>query len=138
MPDPTYTLSELAGLVDIHPRRQPRRETAIGIEHHLLRRQVLQCLLHPLDDHLGDTRLIIDMLVDQSPEGLEVLRGASTYTYDGNWKVQAENGADGQPRINWAKLCRENGLKLQGDSGHRVLRRLKPQVHDTIHHTCDL
>ena len=35
------------------------------------------------------------MLVDQSPDGLEVLRGSSTYTYDGNWKVQAENGADG-------------------------------------------
>ena len=35
------------------------------------------------------------MLVDQSPEGLEVLGGSSTYTYDGNWKVQAENGADG-------------------------------------------
>ena len=48
-----------------------------------------------LGEHLGDTRLIIDMLVDQSPDGLEVLRGASTYTYDGNWKVQAENGADG-------------------------------------------
>ena len=38
---------------------------------------------------------MIDLIVDQSPEGLEVLRGASTYTYDGNWKVQAENGADG-------------------------------------------
>lgn len=49
----------------------------------------------PLDEHLGDTRVVIDMLVNQSPEGLEVLRGASTYTYDGNWKVQAENGADG-------------------------------------------
>jgi benzoate/toluate 1,2-dioxygenase alpha subunit len=24
-----------------------------------------------------------------------VLRGSSTYTYDGNWKLQAENGADG-------------------------------------------
>ena len=35
------------------------------------------------------------MIVDQSPEGVEVLRGSSTYTYDGNWKVQAENGADG-------------------------------------------
>ena len=48
-----------------------------------------------LEEHLGDAVKIIDMLVDQSPEGLEVLRGASTYTYDGNWKVQAENGADG-------------------------------------------
>ncbi|MBU3067858.1 benzoate 1,2-dioxygenase large subunit [Nocardia sp. NEAU-G5] len=48
-----------------------------------------------LREHLGDTTAVIDMLVDQSPDGLEVLRGSSTYTYDGNWKVQAENGADG-------------------------------------------
>ena len=49
----------------------------------------------PIEEHLGDATKIIDLLVDQSPEGLEVLRGTSTYTYDGNWKVQAENGADG-------------------------------------------
>ena len=48
-----------------------------------------------LDEFLGDTRIILDMLIDQSPEGLEVLKGTSTYTYDGNWKLQAENGADG-------------------------------------------
>ncbi|MGD7002025.1 benzoate 1,2-dioxygenase large subunit [Corynebacterium halotolerans] len=48
-----------------------------------------------LDEFLGDTRVMLDMLIDQSPEGLEVLRGSSTYTYDGNWKLQAENGADG-------------------------------------------
>lgn len=49
----------------------------------------------PLSEHLGDAAKVIDMLVDQSPDGLEVLRGSSRYTYDGNWKVQAENGADG-------------------------------------------
>jgi benzoate/toluate 1,2-dioxygenase alpha subunit len=48
-----------------------------------------------LTEHLGDATMVIDMLVDQSPDGLEVLRGSSTYVYDGNWKVQAENGADG-------------------------------------------
>lgn len=48
-----------------------------------------------LTEHLGETTKIIDMIVDQSPEGLEVLRGSSTYTFDGNWKLQAENGADG-------------------------------------------
>ena len=48
-----------------------------------------------LTDHLGGAAKIIDMIADQSPEGVEVLRGSSTYTYDGNWKVQAENGADG-------------------------------------------
>lgn len=40
----------------------------------------------PLAEHLGDATTVIDMLVDQSPEGLEVLRGSSTYTYDGNWR----------------------------------------------------
>ena len=49
----------------------------------------------PLEEYLGEAAKIIDMIVDQAPEGLEVLRGSSTYTYDGNWKVQAENGADG-------------------------------------------
>jgi len=49
----------------------------------------------PLQEHLGETTKLIDLMVDASPEGLEVLKGASTYTYDGNWKVQAENGADG-------------------------------------------
>jgi benzoate/toluate 1,2-dioxygenase subunit alpha len=45
--------------------------------------------------HLGEATKIIDLVVDQSPEGLEVLRGSSTYVYDGNWKLQTENGADG-------------------------------------------
>lgn len=49
----------------------------------------------PLEEHLGSTRVIIDQIVDQAPDGLEVLRGSSTYVYDGNWKLQMENGADG-------------------------------------------
>jgi benzoate/toluate 1,2-dioxygenase alpha subunit len=49
----------------------------------------------PLVEHLGEAGKIVDMIVDQSPEGLEVLRGSSTYVFDGNWKMQAENGADG-------------------------------------------
>jgi benzoate/toluate 1,2-dioxygenase alpha subunit len=48
-----------------------------------------------LEDHLGTTKVIIDQMVDQAPDGLEVLRGNSSYIYDGNWKLQMENGADG-------------------------------------------
>lgn len=48
-----------------------------------------------LEEFLGETTKIIDMIVDQSEHGLEVLRGSSTYTYEGNWKLTAENGADG-------------------------------------------
>jgi benzoate/toluate 1,2-dioxygenase alpha subunit len=52
-------------------------------------------VVQPLTEHLGEATKIIDMIVDQAPEGIEVLRGSSTYTFDGNWKLQAENGADG-------------------------------------------
>ena len=48
-----------------------------------------------LEDYLGETKVIIDQIVDQAPDGLEVLRGNSSYIYDGNWKLQMENGCDG-------------------------------------------
>lgn len=49
----------------------------------------------PLEDYLGETRVIIDQIVDQAPGGIEVLAGNSSYTFDGNWKLQMENGCDG-------------------------------------------
>jgi benzoate/toluate 1,2-dioxygenase alpha subunit len=48
-----------------------------------------------LETHLGEARVFIDMIVDQAPEGLEVVRGSADYTYAGNWKLQVENGVDG-------------------------------------------
>lgn len=49
----------------------------------------------PLKEYLGEAAKMIDLVVNQSNEGMEVLRGTSSYIYDGNWKLQAENGADG-------------------------------------------
>ncbi len=51
--------------------------------------------VQPLQEYLGETRVIIDQIVDQAPNGIEVLRGNSSYIYDGNWKMQMENGCDG-------------------------------------------
>lgn len=49
-----------------------------------------------LEAYLGDARVFLDMMVEQSPSGeLEVVPGRSQYTYDGNWKLQCENGLDG-------------------------------------------
>ena len=48
-----------------------------------------------LEDFLGATKAWIDLMADQSTEGLEVVPGASSYTIGGNWKMQAENGVDG-------------------------------------------
>lgn len=49
-----------------------------------------------LEDWLGDARIFLDLMVVQSPtQELEVIPGRSSYTFDGNWKLQTENGLDG-------------------------------------------
>ncbi|KAB7624034.1 Rieske 2Fe-2S domain-containing protein [Alkalilimnicola sp. S0819] len=48
-----------------------------------------------LEDHLGEAKPFIDLIADQSPEGVEVIGGHSDYIIRGNWKMQAENGVDG-------------------------------------------
>ncbi|WP_404978835.1 Rieske 2Fe-2S domain-containing protein [Caballeronia novacaledonica] len=48
-----------------------------------------------IEAHLGGSKAVLDQIVDQTPGELEVLRGSSSYVYDGNWKLQIENGADG-------------------------------------------
>ena len=47
-----------------------------------------------LEDYLGDTRFFIDLAMDQSPLGMEVIPGRAVYTYRGNWKLQMDNGVD--------------------------------------------
>jgi benzoate/toluate 1,2-dioxygenase alpha subunit len=71
-------------------KRVPRVETYRGF--------VFGCLdpdVEPLTDFLGEARIFIDLFVDQGPQGVEVLKGVSTYTFRGNWKLQVENGIDG-------------------------------------------
>lgn len=69
----------------------------------------------PLTEFLGGAAKIIDMIVDQSDQGLEVLRGSSTYTFEGNWKLQAENGADGYhvSAVHWNYAATINHRKEQ-------------------------
>lgn len=69
----------------------------------------------PLKEFLGEATKIIDMIVDQSSNGLEVLKGASTYTFEGNWKLQAENGADGYhvSAVHWNYAATTNRRKEQ-------------------------
>lgn len=48
----------------------------------------------PLEDYLGDLRALIDLVVDQSPHGVECIAGRGQFVYEGNWKLQMENGVD--------------------------------------------
>jgi benzoate/toluate 1,2-dioxygenase alpha subunit len=47
-----------------------------------------------LADHLGDAATLLDLVADQSADGMELVPGAVTFTYDGNWKLQLENCSD--------------------------------------------
>ena len=49
----------------------------------------------PLREALAAAAGWIDLMVEQSPDGLEVVPGSSTYTIHGNWKMQIENSVDG-------------------------------------------
>ena len=47
-----------------------------------------------LEEHLGETRALVDLVVDQSAHGFELVPGSATYTFRGNWKLQIENCVD--------------------------------------------
>ena len=47
-----------------------------------------------LEEYLGDLRTMIDLIVDQSPDGIECVAGTESFTFRGNWKLQLENGVD--------------------------------------------
>lgn len=76
----------------------------------------------PIEQFLGEAARIIDMIVDQSADGLEVLRGSSTYTFAGNWKLQAENGADGYhvSAVHWNYAATTNQRKQQNEREDKI------------------
>ena len=48
-----------------------------------------------LASHLGDAKVFLDLLIDQSPVAqLELIPGGASYAFEGNWKLQFENGLD--------------------------------------------
>ena len=47
-----------------------------------------------LEQHLGSAARFLDFVVGQPEEGIELVPGAVTFTYDANWKLQLENCSD--------------------------------------------
>lgn len=73
----------------------------------------------PLHDYLGGARVFMDSWIDQSPDGLELVRGDANFTYAGNWKMVFENCLD----IYHAKT-------LHASFGTMVMNRVKRQGAD--------
>jgi benzoate/toluate 1,2-dioxygenase alpha subunit len=49
----------------------------------------------PLEQWLGEMRKMLDLSIDQSPQGVEFIPGRSHYTFRSNWKLQLDNALDG-------------------------------------------
>ena len=47
-----------------------------------------------LEEYLGEARKLLDLVVDKSPQGVELVPGRVCFTYAANWKMQLENCAD--------------------------------------------
>jgi phenylpropionate dioxygenase-like ring-hydroxylating dioxygenase large terminal subunit len=95
-----------------------------------------------LDDHLAPVKRYIDAWLDRSPVGdIEMVPPPHRYPYAGNWKWQAENGADGYHgnyvHQSWQKVLeraeeapvreikryREGGCTRGMSNGHGLLER---------------
>ena len=49
----------------------------------------------PLQEWLGDMKVMLDLTIDQSPHGVELVPGRAKYTFRSNWKLQLDNALDG-------------------------------------------
>src|SRR5258706_869737 len=45
--------------------------------------------------YLGNTKEFIDLVMDQCPDGMEIVGGTQEYGFKANWKLLAENSMDG-------------------------------------------
>jgi benzoate/toluate 1,2-dioxygenase alpha subunit len=86
----------------------------------------LQAAVPPLAEFLGAARGFIDLLADQSADGLEVLKGSATYRFRGNWKLQAENGVDGYHfgivHQNYVRVLQHRGARARRTGEDEKLR----------------
>ncbi len=49
----------------------------------------------PLEDYLADAKAVLDLVSDQSADGMEIVSGTQEYSVNANWKLLQENSADG-------------------------------------------
>lgn len=75
--------------------------------------------------HLAGATYEFDCMIDQSPQGLEVIRGAHLFSSRVNWKMAVENAHDVYHLIpthaTWLDNQRHTGFKMDASGGWRKL-----------------
>ena len=78
-----------------------------------------------LEEHLAPARRYIDLWSDRSPVGeIEIVPPPHKYPYPGNWKWQAENGADGY-HGNYVHQSWQKVLERAGEAPVKEIKRYR-------------
>jgi benzoate/toluate 1,2-dioxygenase subunit alpha len=91
-----------------------------------------------LGEALGESRAFIDLLADQSPEGMEIVPGNQSYLVHGNWKLQAENGVDGYHvstvhRVFARAMAKREAMGDKGDMRKTEAARITGEVETGVY-----
>jgi len=89
-----------------------------------------------LEESLSKEKQSLEDLLEKLEPIVEEHRKTTLRLNHVNALLGVVNSGSEPPRIMWSRICREHGLRLKGDSGHRMLKRLKPDIHDAIEHEC--
>jgi len=76
--------------------------------------------VEPLVDYLAGATDFIDLVADQSEEGMQILEGTHEYSVKANWKLLVENSVDGYHAVSthqrYFEMVMASGVELDGAS----------------------
>lgn len=92
-----------------------------------------------LVDYLAGARDYLDLIIDESESGWEIIKGSHQYSIDANWKLLVENSIDGYHAVpthdTYMKYLSSTGIRVAGGvsgrgralgHGHAVMEYVAP------------
>ena len=77
-----------------------------------------------LKEHLSDARDYLDLMVDHSEKGLQVIPGTHMYAIRGNWKLAVENAMDGYhfspTHVTFVEYLKTTGYVTSDEGGRAI------------------
>jgi p-cumate 2,3-dioxygenase alpha subunit len=77
-----------------------------------------------LREHLGNAREYLDLMVEHSERGLEVIPGTHLYSIRGNWKLAVENAMDGYhfspTHVTFVEYLKNTGYVTSDEGGRAI------------------
>jgi len=76
--------------------------------------------VEPLDAYLAGAKEYLDLIIDASEQGVEIVPGSNDYTIRANWKLLAENSLDGYHALPTHETYFKYVADLERESGRTI------------------